>query len=79
MALSRGRRAHIADVTALTRCRDRAIKAKVASAPSEDAEAEEPLLLYGAVLAAAAEVLGAEVREHKSVLSLSQRGGWDEL
>ena len=66
-------------MTALKRARERAAKAKeITSAEAEATESEDPLLLYAAVLTAAADALGNEVREQKAVLNLSQRGAWDE-
>ena len=66
--------AHIADATSLKRARERAVK-KGASTEADAAAAEEPLLLYAAMLSRAQAALGAEAREHK-LLELSWRSAW---
>ena len=66
--------AHIADATSLKRARERAVK-KGASTEADAAAAEEPLLLYAAMLSRAQAALGAEAREQKS-LELSWKSAW---
>ena len=68
--------AHIADATTLRRARERAVK-RIAETESDAAAAEEPMMLYLAMLARAETALGNEAREQKC-LELSWRSAWED-
>ena len=69
-------RAHVADATALRRARERAVKRTAATEADAEA-AEEPLMLYAAMLTRAETALGNEAREQKC-LELSWLSAWED-
>ena len=69
--------ASIVDAVALKKAREQATRARVTSADASPAAAEEPLLLYCAMLGRVDAVLGVELREQKA-LDLCWKLCWED-
>ena len=69
--------ASIVDAVALKKAREQATRARVTSADASPAAAEEPLLLYCAMLGRVDAVLGVELREQKA-LDLRWKLCWED-